>query len=270
MTTQSWFESGYAAADREQEKRDLGGAPKRWWMRARDTKQLVFVDDNPACFDEHSWRTHGSKFPMFGTCLAKILQGGEPCPACAHKGVGRADLTGHLTIIDISGYVTKEGKEVKFELVELCPKLRVLNKLKSKKVTKGSLCGQLYSVSRADENAPNTGDDFDHIREANMEALYKAVTYRGKNLSEMIGIANAPGEQAVKVRRYLAHHFQIPDDGLIPEVIPAFNYMKIHEPMDVADFRSAIAGAVGFGTGSGNGAAGTGGGSTTADETVPF
>lgn len=264
--SKSWFEEGYSGVDRETEKRDLGGQPKRWWMRPGDTKQIVFLDDNPVCFEEHQWKVADSKFPNFATCLNKISQ--EPCPACAPKsGVQKADYTGHLTAVDIDGYKTKD-KEVKFELVEFGPKLRAMQKLKNKKNTKGSLIGQLYTVTRTDENSASTGDDFEHIRAANLEALYPVVTYRGKNLSEMIEKANKGDE---KMRKFLAHHFQLPESGAILEQIPVFNYNSLHAPMDPADFRKAITGAVSY-TGSKFGAGGGGatGSGAASSEDVPF
>ena len=271
MSEKSWFEQGYNGVDREQEKRDLGGGPKRWWMPPGVTKELVFVDDAPVCFDEHQWKTEGSKFPAFGTCLSKITQDG--CPGCGSKGVQKAEYTGHLTIVDITGYkVKKNGEEVevKYELLEFAPKLKAMNKLKIKKANKGSMIGQLYAVSRSDENAPNTGDDFDHLREAKMDGLYQVVTYRGKKLCELIDKANGSGDDAKKMRKYLSHHFQLPETGEIPAQIPVLNYQSLHAPMSVADFKRAIAGAVGFGGGGGRNSGSSGSGSGSADETVPF
>lgn len=268
--TKSWFETGYSGADREQEKRDIGGQPKRWWMPAGVTKQLVFIDDSPVCFDEHQWKVGDSKFPMFGTCVSKISQ--EPCAGCTTKGVQKSEYTGHLTVVDITGYKTKD-KEVKYELIEMAPKLKAMNKLKFKKQNKGSLIDQLYSVTRSDENAPNTGDDFDHLREANMAQLYTVVTYRGKLISELIEKANGTSDEARKMRKYLSHHFQLPETGDIPAVIPVFNYQTLHAPMEPADFRRAVAGAVGYtgGSGGSRGGGGTdGSGSASSDDNVPF
>jgi hypothetical protein len=265
----SWYESGFTGADKEQEKRELGGGPKHWWMPAATTRQGVLVDDNPFCCQEHQWKTGDSKFPSFGTCISNIVQ--EQCPACASRAVQKAEYTGHLTIIDITGYKTKD-KEVRYELIEFCPKIKVLNKLKLKKTQRGSLVGLLLDISRTDKDAPNTGDDIDVVREAKMTELYKVVSYRGKNLAELIAKANTHGDEAVRVRKFLAHNFQIPTEGEIPEVIPAFNYQKLHQPMEVADFKRAIANAVSY-AGGGFGSGGSGGGTPSpgsADETVPF
>jgi hypothetical protein len=266
----SWYEHGYEGADREREKRELGTGPKRWWLTAGTSKQVVFIDDNPFSCHEHQWKTNDSKFPNFGTCIAQISQ--EICPACASKAVQKAEYTGHLTAVDIDGYVNKDGKEIKFELVEFCPKTKAMNKLKLKKQAKGSLIGQVCVVTRADKDSPNTGDDFEFKRDAKMAELYKVVTFRGKNLSEMITKANGHGDEAAKMRKFLMHHFQIPGDGPIPEEIPAFNYVKLHEPMEPAEFRKQVAGAVPY-AGSNYGRGGNNTGSTgeaTSDGDVPF
>lgn len=271
MTQKSWYETGYNGADREQEKRDLGGQPKRWWLAAGTQKQCVFIDDSPVCFDEHQWKLQDSKFPVFGTCVAKIHT--DPCCGCTTKGVQKAEYTGHLTIVDITGYKTREGKEVKYELIEMGPKLKAMNKLKFKKQSKGSLIGQLCTVTRTDENAPNTGDDFEFVREADMAKLYEVVTYRGKLISELIEKANGTSDESKKMRRYLSHHFQLPETGDIPLEIPVFNYQSLHAPMEPAEFRRAVAGAVGYG-GGGFGSRDSGGnsgsGSASSDDTVPF
>lgn len=269
----SWYEQGYEGAEREKEKRELGSGPKRWWMTVGSTKRGVFIDDVPACFNEHQWKTGDSKFPVFGTCIAQICADG--CPACASRAVQRSEYTGHLTMVDIDGYTTKDGKEVKYELIEFCPKTKVMNKLKLKKQTKGSLLDQLWSITRTDKDSPNTGDDFDSLKAADLSKLYKVVTYRGKNISELIEKANGHGEEAVKVRRFMAHNFQIPESGAIPEAIPAFNYMKLHEPMSAADLRKTTASAVAyagstFGSGNKGGSGAAGSGEGKADDDVPF
>lgn len=272
MTNTSWYETGYSGADREIEKRELGTGPNRWWLSAGSQKQGIFVDDDPFACDEHQWRNPGSKFPLFATCLSKVAADGV-CPACGGKGVDRAAYTGHLTIVDVAGWKDKDGNvRDQFELKEFCPKTTVMNKLKLKKAARGSLVGQVWTVTRATKDTASTGDDFEHVREANMEKLYTVVTFRGKNVSELITKANGHGEEAAKVRKYLAHNFQIPVDGEIPAKIPVFNYMKLHEPMNAADMRKAIANAVsmgGFGN-SGNSNSGGSAGPGSADETVPF
>lgn len=264
----NWFDTGYGGAERESERRELGYGPKRFWLKPKGRIELVFVDDSPFAFPEHQWKLEGQKQPEFGTCILGVH---NECAGCSGKGVQKAEYTGHLTAIDCTGYMDKNGTEHKFELVEFCPKNKVMLKLKNKKERTGSLIAQLFSVFRTDEQSPNTGDDFDLVREVQMPGLYARATYHGKSLKDMIAVANGSGAEAAKVRKYLAHHFDIPAEGAIPEVIPVFNYVNLHAPMAPADFARAIIGAQAytggnFGPGPGKTAPATG----KADEDVPF
>lgn len=266
----NWWETGYSGAEREAEKRELGGGPTRFWLKPKGERQLVFVDDSPFCFYEHPFKNENDRHDWV-TCTAKVH--GE-CAACSAKGVGKAEYTGHLTAIDITGYVDRNKVEHKYELVEFCPKTKVMNKLKVKKERKGSLIGQLCGITRSDEHAPNTGDDFDFDREVKMEELYKLVTYRGKKLCDLIDAANAPGADGAKTRKYLMHHFQVPADGEIPARIPPFNYKELHAPLEPAILRQAIAGAQGqkdgFGAPASSAGPAPGKAGSHADEDIPF
>jgi hypothetical protein len=261
----SWYETGYAGAEKEQERRDLGAAPRRFWLKVGASKEIVFIDDSPFCIWEHSWRVGDDKNFQYATCISKINP--EGCPGDAAKGVQKAEYIGHYTIVDVTGYVSKDGKEHKYELVELSPKTKVLNKLKAKKEAKGSLVGQLFQVLRTDDNSASTGDDFEHKREVDMVKLYEVVSYKGKKLKDMIDAANNPSDPtSARVRRYLAHHFQIPETGEIPASVPPFNYANVHAPMEPAAMRAAMSGARGF---QANGSSGGSSGGTQTDD-VPF
>lgn len=261
MTKQpSWYETGYEGAEKEQEKKSLGYPPDRWWLSAEATKELVFIEDNPFCLREHSWRDNDDRW-HHETCIAKISDSG--CAACGATGVGRADYTGKYTIVDITGYTKSDGTEFKHRLVELPAKTKVLNKFRTKKDTKGSLLGQLWTLTRADKNTPNTGDDLDHIREVDMGGLFTVVTYKGKLLCDMIAKANGSGSDAERTRKYLAYHFMIPDEGPIPERIPSFNWAALCSPKDNATLKQMVADAKPFkSTGSSS--------SSSADSEVPF
>lgn len=264
----SWFESGYAGAEREAEKRELGNAPSRFWLKPKANRQVVFVDDAPFCFWEHQWKNENDR-PEWTTCTIKIH---NECPSCGAKGVQKAEYSGHLTAIDITGYKARDGNERKYELIEFCPKTVVMNKLKAKKDRKGSLIGVLCTVDRTNEHAPNTGDDFEFDRDVKMEELYKVVTYKGKKICELIEAANGSGQDAVRARKYLCHNFQVPEKGEIPARIPPFNYAKIHAPLEPAAMRQAIAGAQGYANNSGglSGGGKSASGGAKADEEVPF
>jgi hypothetical protein len=264
-TGKSWFETGYSGAEKEQERREIGNSPSRFWLKAGQTKEIVMVDDSPFCYWEHSWRVGEDKNYSYATCISKIHADG--CPGDSAKGVQRAEYIGQLTIVDVTGYVSKkDDKEHKYELCLLSPKTKVLNKLKAKKEVKGSLTGQLWAVMRGDSNSPNTGDDFETKREVDMAKLYEVVSFKGKKLKEMVDDANSTtSSTAARTRRFLQHHFQIPETGEIAAQIPVFNYSNLFAPLDPKEMRTRMAGARGFQAG---GSSGGGGGTQTDD--VPF
>jgi len=239
----SWYETGYEGAEKEQERRAMGYPPDRFWLKPGTSKEIVFVGDDPFCINEHSWRDSEGNWHQ-ATCTAKINDNG--CGGCGQPGVSRPDYTGHYTIVDITGYTTQKG-ENKNRLILLPAKTKVINKFKFKKENRGSLLGQLWNITRADENAPNTGDDLDHVRELkSMEGLLSVVQYKGKSLKEMIEKANGSGSEAEKTRKYLAHHFQIPDSGPIPMKIPQFNFPVLCAPLEFGTLRALVADAQPF------------------------
>lgn len=262
MGTASWYETGYEGAEEEAAKKSMGYPPDRLWQGAGSSKELAFIGDSPFCIREHQWRDSNGNW-HHATCTAKIDDKG--CPGCAQNGVSRADYVGHYTIVDVTGYTSKDGTENKHRLILLPAKTKVLNKFKMKKENKGSLLGQLWTLTRSDANAPNTGDDLDHVREIDVDGLYTVVNYKGKSLKEMIDKANGNGSEAEKTRAYLAHHFQIPDEGPIPEKIPQFNFPELMAPLDFSTFKSRCADAVPF-KGKGSKAAA----STSTSDDVPF
>jgi ssDNA-binding Zn-finger/Zn-ribbon topoisomerase 1 len=261
----SWYETGYAGAEREAEKSELGYPPQRLWLKPGSSMEGVFIDDEPFACWEHGYKVGPGKYDHV-TCIVKIDEQG--CPGCESGGVQKADFTGHLTFVDCSGYQDKKGVWHKFRLTMLTPKTKVMNKMKNKKESRGSLINHLVNITRTDENSPNTGDDFDFLREANAEEMFKVVTYKGKKIAELIEKANGGGAEAAKTRKYLDHHFRIPE-GDIPMEVPVFNYPNLLQPLDYAGMKAKIARAQGFeaGTPAGNSAAP--GGEAKSDD-IPF
>lgn len=261
----SWYDQGYEGARAEAEKRELGFGPDRLWMKPDTTKQVVFVDDIPFCLKEHSWKDGNGKY-QHATCLAKVNPDG--CPADGAKGVQDATYIGFLTMVDLTGYVTKDGEEKKHQLILFTPKIQMMNKLRTRKETRGSLVGCMYNLSRSSKEAASAGDDIEFVREVKMEGLFPLVTYKGKNLKEMIEAAN---NGDAKAKKFLAHNFQIPEDGDIPLKIPAFNYANLLAPMAPADLKAAISSAQPMpGTGGGKKGGGQAVGSGSTSEDTPF
>ena len=261
----SWYETGYSGAEREAKKSELGWPPQRIWLKPGATMEGVFIDDEPfACF-EHGYKVGPGKYEHC-TCIVKIDDKG--CPACEAGGVQKADWTGHLTYVDASGYKDKKGKMQQNRLVMMGPKVKVMNKLKNKKEARGSITNILMTITRTDENSPNTGDDFDLLRDVNPDDMYKLVSYKGKLICDLIEKVNGGGGEAEKVRRYLAHHFQIPDEGDIPQQIPVFNYMNLLKPITYPEMKARIARSKGFEGGNDSGDSSNDGGAKSDD--IPF
>ena len=239
----SWFDQGYDGAKEQAEKKELGFPPNRFWLKADASKKVVFIDDAPFCIWEHSFKDYENQ-KNFVTCISKFSE--EGCPGCYNPTrVGKGSYTGFLTVVDLTGYTTRDGEERgKYELMFLAPKTMLLNKLRKRKENKGSLVGCIFNFSRsADKQAAATGDDLEFDRDAKLDMLYTVVTYRGKNISETIAAAN--GGDA-KANKFLRHHFQL-DDGPIPAKIPVFNYANHLKPMDAKDMRAFTNGAQALG-----------------------
>lgn len=265
MGKQSWYETGYDGAKEEAERRSMGYPPDRMWQKAGSSKEIVFVGDDPFCIREHQWRDSNEDW-HHATCTAKIFDAG--CGACGQTGVSRSDYVGHYTIVDLTGWTSKEGQENKNRLILLPAKTKVLNKFKMKKENRGSLLGQIWSLTRADSNAPNTGDDLDHVREIkSMDGLFSVVTYKGKSLKELVEKANGTGSDAEKTRKYLAHHFQVPAEGPIPLKIPQFNYQVLMAPIEPGPLKALVADAQPFNQ---NGKGGSSSTSSSTSDDVPF
>jgi len=262
MGAASWYETGYEGAEKEAEKKAMGYPPDRFWLKPGTSKEVAFINDNPFCIREHQWRDSNGNW-HHATCIAKIDDRG--CPGCAQNGVSRPDYVGQYTIVDITGYMSKDGEEHKYQLKLLPAKTKVLNKFRMKKENRGSLLGQLWTLARSDSNSPNTGDDLDHIREIDMDGLYTVVNYKGKLLKAMIDEANGNSPEAERTRKYLAHHFQVPDEGPIPEKIPQFNFPALMAPLEYGAFKSRCADAQPF-----KGGRTSSSSSSSADDEIPF
>jgi hypothetical protein len=261
-----WYETGYAGAEREAEKSELGYPPQRVWLKPGSSMEGVFIDDEPFACWEHGYKVGPGKYDHI-TCIVKIDEQG--CGGCESGGVQKADYTGHLTFVDCSGYQDKKGNWHKFRLTLFTPKTKVMNKLKNKKESRGSLTNNLCTVTRTDENSPNTGDDFDFLRETNAEEMFKMVTYKGKKIADLIEKANGEGAESVKTRKYLAHHFKIPESGPIPMEVPIFNYPNLLQPLSYAKMKAAISRAKGFEGGGDSKGSSSSNGEAKSDD-IPF
>lgn len=260
----NWYETGYSGAEEERERQRMGNPPDRLWQKPGTGRDMVFIDDDPFCIREHGWKDSNNRYKN-ATCIASIS---DECPACSAKGtVSPAAYVGHYTIVDVTGFTTRDGHEHKYRLILLPAKTKVLNKFKFKKEQRGTLLNSLFNLARSDSNSPNTGDDLEFMRDVEMDKLYSVVTYKGKKIKELIDEANAGGSKGDETRRYLAHHFDIPSSGPIPEKIPSFNYQVLLQPVEPSVMRSIISDAQPF---QGGGANSSSSSSVQGTDDIPF
>lgn len=164
----SWFDVGFDVPLPEQPS--LG--PRRFWIpvgipEAGQSREIVFVDDAPFRFYEHTWYTSQNGWRNWATCM----QGsGQNCPLC-EAGV-RSYYVGMLTVVDLSEWREKDsGKVHKNELRLFAAKTDTLKLLKLKKEKSHGLVGKRFSVARTKDKSPGCGDVFDLEGEANWAAL---------------------------------------------------------------------------------------------------
>jgi len=161
---QAVIEADAAAELRKQE----AGKMFDFWISKGESKQALFLDgdlNDEGMLDINMYHQHTVKvngdwqdFPCVGEH--------EPCPIC-EKGENRSTLVGVMTVIDMTPYKIKNGKNAGKTIVNtrklFVAKHETLAKL-TKKAQKqgGSLAGCVFDVSRStSDNAARVGDDFE-------------------------------------------------------------------------------------------------------------
>lgn len=242
----TWYKSGFDAVASEQDALTRRNRPNDFYMRVGETKQLVFVDDEPMTTRQHSYQDREGRYSSM-TCLAATE---TDIPCCA--ALGQSYLVGMFTVVDCSRVEGKEGKIYQYELKVLPAKLNTLKLLQYKKSVKGgTLINQLYKIFRTGEKTPSCGDNFDYEREiTDPKVLFARANYRGKLLSELYAAAVRSPEEM----RKLALQFQLPtingvqtlemeEDGktFVPKIYP-FNYETFYSPLKPSEARTMLAG----------------------------
>lgn len=266
--TKSWYSTGFSKGGSGSDggKSDfLTWGPDRVWIPAGQSRDLVFVDDAPFTFDEHNARINGSwRNPI--TCLAPVTEEGEP-PCCTILGKDSRYRVSMLTICDTSKWTDKKGNVRQYELKILPAKFKTSQKLERKmndlsKEGK-SIVGRLYKVVRETDKSPAVGDDYEFMREADMNKLFELATYKGKKLIDLI--AQAEDDAAFFTR--LSRVFAITKgmDGRIPRKIVPFRYDALFQPKTPKEIKDLLAGYSAADSSYGGGSSGG-----SADEEIPF
>lgn len=162
------FESGFDAADKvikEAEARaalreaedKAGGRFYRFFFKAGEERNIVFLDSTPPIVKEHGIKLNGKWGNNF-TCLSAI---DEPCPIC--KMEDRPTDVGFFTILDLTPFTDKKGNRRTASVKVFAAKTKVLAQLKkfhAKYASRGGLVGKSFEVSRSSDKAASTGDVF--------------------------------------------------------------------------------------------------------------
>lgn len=234
----SWYEQGYSAMSREQNRLDSMNGPNRFWMPQGQNKELVFVDDEPFAIYEHNPKMNGS-FKNWITCLK---ESNADASCCQVLGDNTRYFVGYYTVVDCSKFVSNKGNTYQFEVKFLPAKMKTLKKLRRKKEDRGSLVGSMFRAYRDDEKSPGVGDEYEYVRDVDMTKLFGLANYGGKKLTELWQKSTENAESLARLKRI----FQITmgaDGKPMPGLAP-FNYLTLLEPKSPKEVRDLLRGFV--------------------------
>lgn len=237
----NWYETGYDGIKKEDERMALGSGPDRFWLPVGSSKDIVLLDDVPFAIHEHCPRFAG-EWRNWTTCSKGTHPEGVEAMCCKIMGEASRYYTGYFTCIDCSQWTDKKGNVHQFELKFFQAKLGTLKKFDLKKKGRGSLVGQVITVTRSGDKTPTCGDDFDILREVSggLQALFPRVSYRGKLLSELYSKALAGGPAGIAA---LGKVFSLVRDGdtVMPMLTP-FNYAELLMPRSNDEIKAWLSG----------------------------
>jgi hypothetical protein len=245
----SWFQKGYGGVKGEEDRIATKYGPQRFWMPAKETKTIVFLDDEPACIHEHNPKMGGS-WKNWSTCIRDVYP------------------DGYYSVIDCTKWQDKKGNTYQFEVKLYGAKLKTLKLLQTKMQEDwgGSMTGKVIKIRRTSSDDASVGNDFTLDRDADMEKLWALATYKGKKIADLYAKALEDEDERHRLSKTFA--FKKGENGVwLPEV-PTFNYWEVLKPKTPSEMRTFLkAGGV---EDPNDSASPSGGGEGKADENVPF
>lgn len=164
-----WFKSGEAAqkaVNDELVNREMNRKPPRFWMKAGQEAEIVFIDDEGITFYEHNLQLNDSWGNYF-TCLKSDEGGDKRCPLCESRYNNY--LVTLYSVIDCTKFTDKKGVVRQNEKKILAVKSEVAKKIIRKKAAqKGSLIGCKFTVFRTTAESANSGDDFEFVERCDL------------------------------------------------------------------------------------------------------
>lgn len=255
-----WYNTGYEGVDREKERIARAGGPTRYWMKAQTTREMVFVDDEPLCIQEHSWQANGS-WNNHCTCIREVS---DYAPCCEKLGDKSRAYIGFYSIVDCTKNTDAKGNVYQYELKLLPAKLNTLSVIRRKKADRTSLVGALFKVTRDTADNPNCGNDYDFQKEGDLVKLFPLATYKNKKLTELYKEASEKPEVMARLKETFQLEIDPKTNLIVPKIFP-FNYVTLLAPKEPKEIR-AMLGSVTPDTG----AKGANAAPSPKDDEIPF
>lgn len=239
--TPSWYTQGYSGIKNEEDRIADKYGPDRFWMKAGNKTQIVFVDDVPACIHEHGAKINDSWKNWF-TCQRDVNPDDVVC--CELLGADTRSYVGYFTIVDCTQWKDKKGNIHEFEIKLFPAKLKTLKLLQGKKEDREDrLAGRVYKVQRTDDSSPGVGNDFEFDRDADIEKLLTKVNYKGKKLVELMRTEKP--DDLIRLMNVFSLKVR---EGVVGSanpsmLIPTFNYLEILKPKSPKELRTVLRGA---------------------------
>lgn len=171
-----WYRTGAGGAAAAAKKLDEKGTSVfRWFLRENSTKELVFLDDTCFVIDEHNLKVNG-KWGNFFTCVGQEN-------GCSFCSLGDSKFTGFYSVVDLTGYIDKNGQQKGKNAVLLFPAHpKVVQKIEDLKnmSARKSLVGCRFKVTRSGGKDYSTGSGFSFVIDYGDKVLekFKPVDYQ--------------------------------------------------------------------------------------------
>ena len=214
-------------------------APDRLWIRPGSSRVVYAIDSieyGGAPVREYQWKV--------GNNWRHWMTGLRPDDSrCAVQQVltqlGLKSWHGrtwrhYTTVVDCTGWRTRAGKRVRFELTLMGPDRDGVAMWGDEQANHGDATGCLYRLSRREGDRKHpVGDALEFMREADPYAVFEEARYKGRKLSEWWDEA----EQDAEAHKRLGQVFQLECnvEGELERKVVPFNYAALLTPPTVEE-----------------------------------
>lgn len=154
-----WYTKGPTRDDLEKVRREFsGGKVQRFFLKAKESKKIIFMDDVPFGIWEHNFVINNEYWHFF-TCRKGVDPVDPICMMCS-SGIRRS-YHGYVTILDATGYENKKGERVLYQRKLFPMTLKTLDRFYLIKEKKTTLIGAQFDITRSSSEAVKVGDMWD-------------------------------------------------------------------------------------------------------------